>query len=93
MAPGLPRIPILAVGPFKCVLTLDKASGPIFPHLLHLSLSHALGLGDLADYDVAFLVSLFFSPEEAQQLTREEGHIGPIVHFRLACGLPDAVAC
>ena len=91
--PGQDPVAILQLGPFNCALSLEVAPSPPFAYNLHLSVSHSLLLGTLNDPEAAFLVSLFFSPEERSSLLREEGQYAPVTHFRLPCTSSDVVVC
>ena len=74
----------LLAGPFRCILSLDRADGASRWGLLHLSVSHALGLGALRRLEAVVLTGLYFTGDERPFLHEEPGQRVPCVHFRLA---------
>jgi len=73
---------MLLVGLYRCALSLDRSPEPHHRGLLHLSVSHALGLGRLQRIEEAFLTGLYFTAAERASLTQEYGEMAPCTHVR-----------
>jgi hypothetical protein len=80
--PGQDPAGMLLVGPYRCALSLDRSPEPHHRGLLHLSVSHALGLGRLQRIEEAFLTGLFFRADERPSLVEEYGRTVPCTHVR-----------
>jgi hypothetical protein len=80
--PGQDPAGLLLVGPFRCALSLDRSPDAHHRGVLHLSVSHTLGLGHLQRLEEAFLTGLYFTAEERPCLDEEYGQTVPCTHVR-----------
>ena len=67
-------------------------AGP-YPYALHLSVGNAAVPGLLPEYQLRWLVSLFFTPGEAPFLLAQPGETVPVVHFNLPAYEPELNPC
>jgi hypothetical protein len=84
---------IVLLGDYKCILSLDETPQAPHPYTLHLSVSNAVLPGCLPDYQLRWLVSLFFTPGEVPFLLVQPGHRVPVIHFYLPAYAPDLNPC
>jgi hypothetical protein len=80
--PGQDPVGLLLVGSYRCALSLDAPPDARHRGVLHLSVSHALGLGRLQRIEEAFLAGLYFTAIERPFLSEESGHLVPCTHIR-----------
>jgi hypothetical protein len=80
--PGQDPAGLLLVGSFRCALSLDRSPDNRHRSVLHLSVSHALGLGQLQRLEEAFLTGLYFTADERPFLVEDYGQTVPCTHVR-----------
>ena len=80
--PGQDPAGLLLVGSFRCALSLDRSPDTHHRGVLHLSVSHALGLGQLQRLEEAFLTGLYFTADERPFLVEHFGQTVPCTHVR-----------
>ena len=86
--PGQDPAGLLRVGPYRCALSLDRSPDAQHRGLLHLSVSHTLGLGRLQRIEEAFLTGLYFTADERPSLAEEYGRTVPCTHVCYAMLIP-----
>lgn len=92
--PGRDPVGMLRLGPFNCALSVDETPDARFPYSLHLSVSHALQLGQPSPAEAALLLALFYTPGERDAVSRQPGeHLRYVTHYRLGCLSPDVSTC
>jgi hypothetical protein len=91
--PGVHPPGIVLLGRYKCVLSFDHTPRAPYPYALHLSVGNAAVPGHLPEYQLRWLVSLFFTPGEAPFLLAQPGERVPVVHFNLPVYEPELNPC
>jgi hypothetical protein len=92
--PGRDPVGMLRLGPFNCALSVDETPEARFPYSLHLSVSHALQLGQPSPAEAALLLALFYTPNERDAISRQPGEqLRYVTHYRLGCLSPDVSRC
>jgi hypothetical protein len=83
---GAPPAGVLLAGPFRCTCSVDHRTDGEPGAALHLSVSHAMGLGRVSPLEGALLTGLYFTAGERGHLVERPGVTTPCTHWW--CPLP-----